>query len=51
MIAAKKKRDEDQAKRDANDRDISEYFKGAGSKAQPKAKVSENGSVIIRIWV
>ncbi|KAK7433075.1 DNA-directed DNA polymerase alpha catalytic subunit pol1 [Neonectria magnoliae] len=37
--AAKKNRDDEQAKRDANDRDISEYFtKGAG-KAQPKPKV------------
>ncbi|KAM5345523.1 hypothetical protein ACJ41O_011385 [Fusarium nematophilum] len=37
--AAKKSRQEEQAKRDANDRDISEYFtKGAG-RAQPKPKV------------
>lgn len=37
--AAKKSREEEQAKRDANDRSISEYFtKGAG-KAQPKPKV------------
>ncbi|KAF5023245.1 hypothetical protein F66182_4697 [Fusarium sp. NRRL 66182] len=35
---AKKNRQEEQAKRDANDRDISEYFKGAG-KTQPKPKV------------
>lgn len=39
--AAKKNRDDGQAKRDANDRNISEYFtKGAG-KAQPKPKVSQ----------
>ncbi|KAF4948792.1 hypothetical protein FSARC_13648 [Fusarium sarcochroum] len=35
---AKKSRQEEQAKRDANDRDISEYFKGAG-RTQPKPKV------------
>lgn len=36
---AKKSREEEQAKRDANDRSISDYFtKGAG-KAQPKPKV------------
>ncbi|KAI0382967.1 hypothetical protein F5Y04DRAFT_36337 [Hypomontagnella monticulosa] len=35
----KKKRDEEKAKRDANDRDISEYFmKGQGA-AQPKPKI------------
>ncbi|UKZ78218.1 hypothetical protein TrVFT333_005953 [Trichoderma virens FT-333] len=39
--AAKKSREEELAKRDANDRSISEYFtKGAG-KAQPKPKVTK----------
>jgi DNA polymerase alpha subunit A len=38
--AAKKQRDDENAKRDANDKDISEYFtKGAAAKTQPKAKV------------
>ncbi|KAF4971235.1 hypothetical protein FZEAL_9894, partial [Fusarium zealandicum] len=36
--AAKKSRQEELAKRDANDRDISEYFKGT-NKTQPKPKV------------
>ncbi|KAK4153694.1 hypothetical protein C8A00DRAFT_33570 [Chaetomidium leptoderma] len=36
---SKKKRDEEQAKRDANDRNISEYFTKGASKAQPKPKV------------
>lgn len=35
---AKKSRQEEQAKRDVNDRDISEYFKGA-NRTQPKPKV------------
>ncbi|KAH6965548.1 hypothetical protein EDB82DRAFT_303592 [Fusarium venenatum] len=35
--AAKKSRQEEKSKRDANDRDISEYFKGA-NKTQPKPK-------------
>lgn len=35
---AKKNRQEEQAKRAANDKDISEYFKGA-NRAQPKPKV------------
>jgi len=39
-LAAKKTREDDQAKRDANDRDISEYFtKGAGKAQPPKPKV------------
>ncbi|OAQ95039.1 DNA polymerase (pol2) [Purpureocillium lilacinum] len=39
--ASKKSRDDDLAKRDANDRNISEYFtKGAG-KTQPKPKVAK----------
>ncbi|KAK3374895.1 hypothetical protein B0H63DRAFT_562886 [Podospora didyma] len=36
---SKKQRDDEQAKRDANDRDISEYFTKGASKPQPKAKV------------
>ncbi|TLD34096.1 hypothetical protein PspLS_00497 [Pyricularia sp. CBS 133598] len=36
--AAKRARDEEQAKRDANDRDISEYFSKGASKTQPKQK-------------
>ncbi|KAL2020351.1 hypothetical protein VTK56DRAFT_8480 [Thermocarpiscus australiensis] len=36
---SKKQREEDRAKRDANDRDISEYFKQGAAKTQPKAKV------------
>lgn len=40
-MTAKKSLQDDQAKRDANDRSISEYFtKGAG-KAQPKPKVQD----------
>jgi hypothetical protein len=40
---AKKNLQDEQAKRDANDRNISEYFtKGAG-KAQPKPKVQDIG--------
>ncbi|KAI0460476.1 hypothetical protein F5B21DRAFT_451939 [Xylaria acuta] len=35
----KRKREEDAAKRDANDRDISEYFMKGQSAPQPKAKV------------
>ena len=41
ISTAKKSRDDDLAKRDANDRNISEYFtKGAG-KTQPKPKVAK----------
>ncbi|KAB5557972.1 hypothetical protein GE09DRAFT_963618 [Coniochaeta sp. 2T2.1] len=36
---SKKKNDEEQAKRDANDRDITEYFTKGAAKAQPKPKV------------
>lgn len=36
---AKKQREEDQAKRDATDRDISQFFTRGAVKAQPKAKV------------
>jgi DNA polymerase alpha subunit A len=36
---AKKQRDDEKAKRDANDRDITEYFSKGGAKAQPKPKV------------
>jgi hypothetical protein len=39
LTIAKKQREEDQAKRDANDRDISEYFTKGVTKSQPKAKV------------
>lgn len=40
-MTAKKSLQDEQAKRDANDRSISEYFtKGAG-KAQPKPKVQD----------
>lgn len=39
-MTAKKQRDEEQAKRDANDRDISEYFTKGAAKTQPKPKVS-----------
>ncbi|KAK3899814.1 hypothetical protein C8A05DRAFT_36563 [Staphylotrichum tortipilum] len=35
---SKKQRDDDQAKRDANDRDISEYFTKGAVKSQPKPK-------------
>ncbi|KAI0902126.1 hypothetical protein F4806DRAFT_445772 [Annulohypoxylon nitens] len=35
----KKKRDEEKAKRDANDRDISEFFRKGQGAAQPKPKV------------
>ncbi|KAL2282631.1 hypothetical protein FJTKL_10479 [Diaporthe vaccinii] len=35
---AKKQREEDQSKRDATDRDISEFFTKGTTKAQPKAK-------------
>lgn len=38
-VSAKKQREEEQAKRDANDRDISEYFTKGAAKVQPKAKV------------
>ncbi|KAF7538764.1 hypothetical protein G7Z17_g12574 [Cylindrodendrum hubeiense] len=37
--AAKKTHQDEQAKRDANDKDISEYFTKGGGKAQPKPKV------------
>ncbi|KAH6841139.1 hypothetical protein B0I37DRAFT_331993 [Chaetomium sp. MPI-CAGE-AT-0009] len=36
---SKKQRDEEQSKRDANDRNISEYFTKGASKTQPKPKV------------
>ncbi|KAL2146027.1 hypothetical protein VTI28DRAFT_5366 [Corynascus sepedonium] len=36
---SKKQRDDEQAKRDANDRDISEYFTKGAAKAQPKPKI------------
>ena len=39
LSTAKKKREEDAAKRDANDRDISEFFKKGVSKAPAKPKV------------
>lgn len=39
-IVAKKARQEEQAARDANDRDISEYFTKGAAKAQSKPKVS-----------
>ena len=35
----KKKREEDKAKKDANDRDISEYFMKGRTAPQPKPKV------------
>ncbi|KAK4167675.1 putative DNA polymerase alpha catalytic subunit [Cladorrhinum sp. PSN259] len=35
----KKQRDEEKAKRDANDRDITEYFTKGAAKAQPKPKI------------
>lgn len=38
--SAKKAREQEQAKRDANDRNISEYFTKAAGKPQPKPKVS-----------
>lgn len=38
---AKKQREEDQSKRDATDRDISEFFTKGATKAQPKAKVKD----------
>jgi DNA polymerase alpha subunit A len=40
LSAAKKKREDDTAKRDANDRDISDFFKKGVSKAPAKPKVS-----------
>ncbi|KAK4242477.1 hypothetical protein C8A03DRAFT_11363 [Achaetomium macrosporum] len=36
---SKKQREEEQAKKDANDRDISEYFTKGAAKAQPKPKI------------
>ncbi|KAM7200278.1 putative dna polymerase [Rhypophila sp. PSN 637] len=36
---SKKERDQEQARKDANDRDISEYFMKGAAKAQPKQKV------------
>jgi hypothetical protein len=44
---AKKNRQEEQAKRAANDKDISEYFKGA-NRAQPKPKVH---IPFVRSWI
>lgn len=41
---AKKQRDEEQSKRDATDRDISEFFTKGATKAQPKAKVGRMAS-------
>lgn len=38
---AKKQREEDQSKRDATDRDISEFFTKGATKAQPKPKVGK----------
>ena len=38
--ADKKQKADEQAKRDANDRDISEYFTKGATKAQPKVKAS-----------
>jgi DNA polymerase alpha subunit A len=40
VFTAKKQRDEEKAKRDANDRDISEYFTKGAPKTQTKPKVS-----------
>ena len=37
--ADKKKREEEKAKKDANDRDISEYFMKGRAAPQPKTKV------------
>ena len=42
-LTAKKNRDEEQAKRDANDRDISEYFTKGATKVQAKPKVGLPG--------
>lgn len=39
--AAKKARQDDQAKRDANDRDISDFFTKNAGKAQPRAKAAK----------
>ncbi len=39
ITAKKKAREDEQAKRDANDRDISEYFTQGAAKVQPKPKV------------
>lgn len=41
---AKKQREEDQSKRDATDRDISEFFTKGTTKAQPNAKVGRRSS-------
>ncbi|CAK7221044.1 DNA-directed DNA polymerase alpha catalytic subunit pol1 [Sporothrix curviconia] len=38
---SKNARDEDQANRDANDRNIAEYFTKGASKAQPKSKITK----------
>jgi DNA polymerase alpha subunit A len=38
-VTAKKQREEDQSKRDATDRDISEFFTKGAAKAPPKPKV------------
>lgn len=41
---AKKARQEEQAKKDANDRDISEYFTKGTTKTHPKTKVCQRHS-------
>lgn len=40
--AKKKQRDENQAKQDATNRDISQFFSKGAVKAQPKAKVGDS---------
>ena len=40
MPTAKKNRQQEEAKRDASDRNISEYFTSGAGKTQPKPKVS-----------
>lgn len=45
LCVAKKKREDDQAKRDATDRNISEFFTKGATKVQPKAKVCDRDLV------
>lgn len=42
LITAKKQKEDEKAKRDANDRDITQFFTKGATKVQPKVKVSRD---------
>ena len=46
LFPDKKKREEEKAKKDANDRDISEYFMKGRTAPQPKTKVYTHNAYV-----